>query len=699
MTSGRFEVFEGMRELELLAPAKNLECGMAAIDHGADAVYIGASRFGARAAAANSVADIARLCDYAHQYRAKVYVTVNTIIYDDELDDTRQLLHELTQAHVDAVLVQDMALVPRYENTPADSSLRGNLSPFSSLLSPQKKSSLLSPLKNLEYHASTQTDNRTPEKVRWLRDLGFSRVVLARELSIDQIRAIHEAVPDVELEVFVHGALCVSYSGLCYASQHCFHRSANRGECAQFCRMPFDLLDADGRVIEYNRYLLSLKDLCQIDNLEALAEAGATSFKIEGRLKDVAYVKNVTAAYSERLNQIVRRHPDRYRRASLGRCRYTFTPNLQRTFNRGYTTYFANGRQPDIASFDTPKAIGEYVGTVKELRHNSFTVAGTAAFANGDGLCFLAPRTSNLAPRTSHLVPRTSNLSPLASLLSPLTLVGFRVNRVEGNRLFPQHMPDGLRPGLRLYRNNDQEFERLLSKPSAERKIPITLSLRPTDDGFCLSSDDVAVELPIEHQIAEKPQCDNIIRQLTKLGNTPYECSEVTLHPSPFTYFIPSSQLTELRRMLISRYEENSHLAPRESFGEDGSVEHASVESRIQPLPYREGREGSSYLYNIANRDACAFYGVDAPTAYELHPTSGAMLMQCRHCLRYSLGFCPKHPQSTIHHPHPATTQSSMFNLQSSIKYPLYLRLGDGRRFRLEFDCRNCQMNVYASDR
>ena len=392
------------RPLELLAPAKNLECGKAAIDHGADAVYIGAQRFGARAAAGNSVADIAELCRYAHQFDAKVYVTVNTIIYDDELEDTRRLLEELQQSGVDAVLVQDMAILQmRNEELEIRNENEHSSFPISHF--------------SFDLHASTQTDNRTAEKVAWLCDLGFSRVVLARELSIDEIRAIHEAVPDVELEVFVHGALCVSYSGQCYASQYCFQRSANRGECAQFCRMQFDLLDADGRVIEHDRHLLSLKDMCQIDNLEALAEAGATSFKIEGRLKDVAYVKNVTAAYSERLNQIIRRHPDLYCRASRGHCRYTFTPNLQKTFNRGYTDYFARGRRPDIASFDTPKAMGEFVGTVKEIRRDSFTVAGTATFANGDGLCFLN---------------------------RDRQLEGFRVNRVEGNRLFPQRMPDGL---------------------------------------------------------------------------------------------------------------------------------------------------------------------------------------------------------------------------------------------------------------
>ena len=275
-----------MRALELLAPAKNLEYGMAAIDHGADAVYIGASRFGARAAVGNSVDDIRKLCDYAHPYGVKVYVTVNTIIYDDELEATRQLLTELSEAGADAILIQDMAVLQMMKDLP------------------------------MAAHASTQTDNRSVEKVRWLHDSGFSRVVLARELSLDEIREIHHQVPDMELEVFVHGALCVSYSGLCYASQYCFGRSANRGECAQFCRMKFSLEDAKGREVVRDRYLLSLKDMNRCDDLEELVEAGATSLKIEGRLKDLSYVKNVTAAYSQRLNEIIRRHPDQYCRSS-----------------------------------------------------------------------------------------------------------------------------------------------------------------------------------------------------------------------------------------------------------------------------------------------------------------------------------------------------------------------------------------------
>ena len=462
-----------MTPLELLAPAKNLECGIAAVDHGADAVYIGAPRFGARAAAGNSLDDIRQLCDYAHPFGVKVYVTVNTILYDEELEATRQMLLELEAIGVDAILVQDMAVLEllRREET-----------------------------YKVRLHASTQTDNRTPEKVRWLRDLGFSRVVLARELSVEEIARIHAEVPDVELEVFVHGALCVSYSGLCYASQHCFGRSANRGECAQFCRMRFSLVDADGQEIEHERYLLSLKDMNQSDHLQELIEAGATSFKIEGRLKDAAYVKNVTAAYSQRLNAIIRQYPDRYCRASLGHCDYTFEPDLNRTFNRGYTTYFLHGRQPHIASFDTPKAIGVYVGTVKEIRGDSFNVAGIVSLANGDGLCFLN---------------------------ADRQFEGLRANRVVGNRIYPFKMPQGLRPGMRLYRNNDQEFERMLSKASATRKILISIVLRAVDDGYELSAGDVAVHVTASHQLAEKSPRENLVRQLSKLGYTNYECTVV----------------------------------------------------------------------------------------------------------------------------------------------------------------------------
>ena len=616
-----------MRSLELLAPAKNLECGLAAIDHGADAVYIGASRFGARVAAGNSVDDIRQLCLYAHQFAAKVYVTVNTIIYDNELEATRQLLAELSDAGVDAILVQDMAVLQMLR--------QGDCPRVSSAADYKGTVPML--------HASTQTDNRTVEKVRWLRDVGFRRVVLARELSADEIAAIHEAVPDVELEVFVHGALCVSYSGLCYASEHCFGRSANRGACAQFCRMKFDLIDADGRELEHQRHLLSLKDMNLSSHLQELIDAGATSFKIEGRLKDAAYVKNVTAAYSEALNAIIRQHPDRYCRASRGQCTYTFRPDLHKTFNRGFTTYFLHGRQPDIFSPDTPKALGEYVGRVKELRRDSFNVAGTATFANGDGLCFFNADNE---------------------------LEGFRVNRAEGNRLFPQQMPANLRPGVALYRNNDQQFERLLSRPSSVRKIPIVMHLSQTPDGYSLAAEGVTVTIQCEHQQAEKPQRDNIIRQLSKLGGTIYECSGVEM-PADFNAFIPSSLLADLRRQLVAALTTHSSKS---------SVSRSSRDSRnsSSPAPAYD----HPYLYNIANRLSCEFYGADAPTAYELRGGDGP-IMQCRHCLRYALGRCRKTPAD-----------------HSTVEWrePLFLRLGDGRRFRLEFDCKHCQMNVYAED-
>ena len=618
--------------IELLAPAKNLQCGIAAIDHGADAVYIGASRFGARVAAGNSVADIAQLCRYAHPFGAKVYVTVNTIIYDDELDDTRQLLEELEKAGADAILVQDSSLFTLH-------------------------SSLLTPHSSLPLHASTQTDNRTPEKVAWLRSLGFRRVVLARELSVDEIREIHRQVPDVELEVFVHGALCVSYSGQCYASQYCFGRSANRGACAQFCRLPFDLADSNGQVIEQGRHLLSLKDLCLIDHLEELMEAGAVSFKIEGRLKDADYVKNVTAAYSQRLNLIIARHPDRYQRASRGRCTYTFEPNLKKTFNRGFTTYFLHGRQPDIFSPDTPKALGEYVGKVKEIRRDSFNVAGTATFANGDGLCFFVEERGERLEERGKMGEERK-----------VELYGFRVNRAVGNRLYPFKMPAGLKPGMALYRNNDMEFERLMAGKTAERKIPLTMTLEAVEGGFRLNG----IFFAAEHQEAQKPQQENIIRQLTKLGGTPYECHSVQLVPHDFNYFIPSSQLAEWRRQLVSSLQQPVRvqgLAPAPS-------------EKVPLEPYAH-----AYLYNAANREARRFYaaqGVPGATSLEAPvsqsiPSGEILLMQCRHCLRYSLGCCVKNGGEKPYW-----------------KEPLYLVSGDGRRFRLEFDCRNCQMNVYG---
>ena len=599
-----------MRQIELLSPAKNLECGIAAIDHGADAVYIGPPLFGARAAAGNSISDIAALCRYAHQYDAKVYATVNTLLYDDEVPQAVSLLHQLDEAGVDAVLIQDMRLAP--------SVLRAQGETFS-----------------FAFHASTQADNRTADRVRQLCAQGFLRAVMARELSIDELRAIHQAVPQMEIEAFVHGALCVSYSGRCFASEHCFQRSANRGECAQFCRMQFDLVDADDAEIEHQRHLLSLKDLNMSRHIADMIDAGVTSLKIEGRLKDTAYVKNVTAAYSQLLDRFIATHADSYERSSLGRCRYSFTPDLSRTFNRGYTEYFATGRKPGMASFDTPKAIGQYVGKVKELHGRSFTVSSTAAFVNGDGLCFFDRQHR---------------------------LCGFRVNRAEGNRLFPPVMPVGLTVGTPLYRSNDQAMDRMLSKSSAERKIPVSMRLKPYANagttGFSLTVDmprrSVTVSIEAEHQQALTPQNNNIVRELTKLGGTPYECTSVEVS-ADFKYFIPASRLAALRRLFVN---ENENVN-----------ENVNVNDNLNDNENDNDNENGNHNGNVSCGAGQTWHEGDA-------------LMQCRYCIRYEMGYCVKHGgrRPTWHE-------------------PLRLRLGDGRTFRLEFDCKRCEMNVYADEK
>ncbi len=625
-----------MKTLELLAPAKNLECGIAAIDHGADAVYIGAQRFGARAAAGNSVEDIATLCQYAHQFGAKVFVTVNTIIYDNELEDTLQLVDELDKIDVDAILVQDMGLF--------------------SLLKQRKE-----PL-HCELHASTQTDNRTAEKVKWLFNQGFDRVVLARELSIEEIHNIHTALigqaPSLgragdgvfPLEVFVHGALCVSYSGQCYASHYCFQRSANRGECAQFCRLAFTLKDANGKILESERHLLSLRDMAQINNLEKLADAGASSFKIEGRLKDVDYVKNITAAYSEALNEVVRRNPEKYRRASFGKCTYTFTPNIQKSFNRGFTTYFAEGRKQGLVSFDTPKAMGEPVGKVKEIRGHSFNISTTTSFANGDGLCYLASD----------------------------GLVGFRVNKVEGNRIFPLRMPESLKPGTMLFRNLDQAFTTLLSKPSSERKIDVEFDIYEQDGALTLSATDelgrrATIQSDCELQPASKPQEDNIRKQLSKLGGTIYQCSDIKIETEAF---IPSSVLATMRREIVEKLKEQSIIPSRK---ENSNNISASAPEYPAPYLYNASNSKAQNFYKKQNVNADSFempLSNPAPSLGRAGGGATALLMQCRYCLRNEMGFCTKSGK------------------RAPWKEPLTISISDGREFQLQFDCKNCQMNV-----
>ena len=605
------------RKIELLAPAKNLECGIGAIDHGADAVYIGAPRFGARAAAGNSLEDIAELVKYAHLYNARIYVTLNTILKDEELEDTEKLIWDLYKIGVDALIVQDMGL------------LSLNLPPI--------------PL-----HASTQMDNRNAEKVKFLADAGFRQVVLARELSLEQIRKIHEAVPQTPLEVFVHGALCVSYSGQCYVSQHCFGRSANRGECAQFCRLAFDMVDADGKTMVQNKHLLSLKDLNQSEELEKLLDAGASSFKIEGRLKDVAYVKNVTACYRQKLDAIFKRRKE-FIRASSGSVKLAFKPQLDKSFTRGFTNYVLFERSKDIFSFDTPKSLGEEMGYVKEIRGNYIIVAGVKPFNNGDGICYLDERGK---------------------------LKGLRINRVENNKLFPAGEMPRIKQRTILYRNSDQEFEKLMQRKSAERKLGVSIALTENNFGFTLTltdEDDIQVSIAMEREkeLARTPQTENIKNQLAKLGNTPFEAERIDVDLKD-NWFLPSSVIAEARREAVEKllsarrmnYHQETFTLPK--------TDHAFPQTEL------------TYLGNVMNEGAQSFYQHHGVTriapAFEKRPVQDAVLMFCKHCLRYSMGWCPvRHKQ------------------KSPFKEPYYLVSGDGKRFRLEFDCKHCQMKVIAS--
>lgn len=639
-----------MTSIELLSPAQNLECGIAAIDHGADAVYIGSPRFGARVAAGNSIDDIARLCQYARPFGVRIYVTLNTILRDDELDDARRLVWDLYHAGIDALIVQDMSL------------LEMELPPIA-------------------LHASTQMDNRTPDKVKWLQSLGFGQTVLARELTLDQIREIHQAVPQMPLEAFVHGALCVSYSGQCYASQYCFGRSANRGECAQFCRLPFTLTDAQGQVLSSERHLLSLRDMSRQHSLEEMMDAGVVSFKIEGRLKDVSYVKNVTAAYRQAIDRILVRRADEYCRASLGRSEFTFTPDPQRSFSRGFTDYFLHGRRGSVASMDTPKSRGMEVGRVKEVSQGSIVVSGTTAFANGDGLCYMD---------------------------SDGRLCGFRVNRAQGNRLFPSSMP-GVRRGDVLWRNYDQAWERQMAGTTAHRTIGLEMRFEDVAEGFrlTLKREDGAREsftYPCEHQLARSPQDDGIRQVLAKTGDTAYACSHVEVALSQ-PWFVPRSLLAGWRREALTQA--FAGKAGRDELAMPsadasvvasvtGSVGQSGAEKTLaaQSLPAsssspatdeaRPSQPHLTYQANVANHLARRFYERNGFQVDEMAMECGRaegrdyLFMTCRHCLRYEFGWCRKRGGAA-----------------AQLAEPLYLNLNDGRRFRLEFDCRRCEMKVW----
>lgn len=606
------------RSIELLSPAKDLACGIEAINHGADAVYIGAPKFGARAAAGNTIDDIRQLCEYAHLFGVRIYVALNTILKEEELVEAEQLIWQLYRVGTDALIVQDMGITQL------------NLPPI--------------PL-----HASTQTDNRTPEKVRFLQEVGFTQVVLARELSLNEIRRISEETT-VPLEVFVHGALCVSYSGQCYLSAALSGRSANRGKCAQYCRLPYTMVDAEEREIASGKHLLSLKDMNRSDQLEALLDAGVSSLKIEGRLKDISYVKNITAYYRQKLDAILRRRPE-YCQASAGQCTYTFEPVAEKSFNRGFTPFYLNERTADVTAFDSPKSLGESVGTVKEIKGNSFTIAGFKQLNNGDGLAFFNARDE---------------------------LEGFRVNRVEANRVFPLEMP-ALRPKMPLYRNYDQAFEKELAKPSAERKLLVQMEFLDNPFGFTLSMKDetgagIMLTEPFEKELARRDGAENIRTQLSKLGNTPFAAADVRVEMSA-NWFVPSSLLADMRREGVEKLQANRRTRY--------SRELAKRTLQSVSLPAYPEKQ-LTYLGNISNTKAEAFYkahGVESLThAFELAPVKGVPLMFTKHCLRYSMGWCPVWQK-----------------VQSPYQEPYYLLYKD-TRLKLQFDCKQCRMLILTDE-
>ncbi len=626
--------------LELLAPAKNVEIGIEAIRHGADAVFVGGPEFGARYGAGNSAADIARLADFAHRFHARVFVTLNTILTDDELDTAQRMAWQMADAGADALIVQDMGL------------LELDLPP-------------------IQLHASTQCDIRTPEKARFLAEAGFSQLVLARELSLAEVAAIRSACATVPgkvdaggtalaepvLEYFVHGALCVAFSGQCYISHAHTGRSANRGECSQACRLPYTLEDRQGRIVAYDKHLLSMKDNDQSANLRLLADAGIRSFKIEGRLKDMAYVKNTVAHYRQLIDAILEDAPD-YARASSGRCRYTFTPRPEKTFNRGSTDYFTHGRQPDIGAFDTPSFAGETAGTVTRLGPDWFEIASAESFANGDGISYLARGRK---------------------------LTGLRINVAQavagGWRLTPNAMPedrDGLAPGTPIQRNRDQAFERLLEKDSAERRISVTLRLEDTADGFALQLRDddgiaACATLVHAHEAARQPEraLPAMSEGLARLGNTDFAATDIAIALSG-PWFLPASALNALRREGVARL-----VAAR------AAQRPRLTRARPAEPPPAYPEQELSYLGNVLNRGARAFYqrhGVRlVADAYEADTTPGDVsLMITKHCLRYSYSLCPKEAKGWV---------------KGVNAEPMTLVNGK-ERLTLRFDCKACEMHV-----
>lgn len=611
--------------LELLSPARDTAIAREAILHGADAVYIGGPGFGARHNAGNSLRDIAELVPFAHRYGAKVFITLNTILHDDELEPAQKLISDLYQAGVDALIVQDMGV------------LEMDIPP-------------------IELHASTQCDIRSVEKAKFLSDVGFSQIVLARELNLEQIRAIHQAT-DATIEFFIHGALCVAYSGQCNISHAQTGRSANRGDCSQACRLPYTLKDDQGRVVAYEKHLLSMKDNDQTANLAALIDAGVRSFKIEGRYKDMSYVKNITAHYRQMLDAIIDDRPE-LARASAGRTEHFFIPSTDKTFHRGSTDYFVNARKIDIGAFDSPKFVGLPVGEVLKVGKDHLDVEVTEPLANGDGLNVLVKR----------------------------EVVGFRVNVAEKTaenryRVFPNEMPDALktlRPHHALNRNLDHNWQQALLKTSSERRIGVDIELGGWQEQLVLtltSEDGVSVTHTLDGQFDEannaEKALDNLKDGLAKLGQTRYYAQKIDIN-LPGALFVPNSLLNQLRRETVEILEE-ARLA---------SYQRGSRKAVATPAPvYPETH--LSFLANVYNHKAREFYhryGVQLiDAAYEAHEEKGEVpVMITKHCLRFAFNLCPKQAKG---------------NIKSWRATPMQLVHGD-EVLTLRFDCRPCEMHV-----
>ena len=611
--------------IELLAPAKNAETGIEAIKHGADAVYIGAPKFGARSSASNTIEDIESLVKFAHCYGARIYVTVNTIIYDEELTEAEALIHKLYKIGVDALIVQDTSI------------FKLDLPPIA-------------------IHSSTQAENSTLAKVKFWESIGCEQVVLARELSLEEISHIHKNT-SVRLEAFVHGALCVSYSGKCYVSQALTGRSANRGECAQICRLQFDLQDREGHSFG-KKHWLSLKDFNASAHVGEMIDAGVRSFKIEGRLKDISYVKNIVAYYRGKIDEALKTRPQ-FKKQSFGECTYTFEPNPYKSFNRGFTSFFLNGRQNYIFQPVSPKSFGEPIGTVSKVDGKKIWLKTSHTLNNGDGFCFVNSRGE---------------------------LEGFRANTANGG-LITSAESVKIAVGDKVYRNNDEAFNKVLGVESAKRKIKISIAV--SNKTFRFSFGEHVAEYVYNDELdkAQKDPSAYISTQLSKLGDSIFEAGKVTVDTC---FFFPASILGNIRRALCEELvlKINKSLPSPSILPTKNNIKFPLV--------------SDSYLNNIANAKAMQFYydhgAKVSARAFEVEPKDDATLMFCKHCIRFALGACPKQNKAVSKSavPEPVDVLMSAANNgpgATKLSEPLFL-IHKNYYLRLHFNCKDCIMEV-----